>query len=675
VDADGSIQAETVAGLPGEHVGDGVVVEEATTLEVEQDAALQGALKAVDIVGAEVHRPVEDDGAVVAPGEDAVEYDDVEVEVRIERGAEAVQEGDAAEGARRSSGAPGTRRSGFRATLQSDAAGRQQRRSLPPNIRHCLPLPKRPDYLCRAYRRVQSNPFPPGSRMASDQSSSTPDPQRGQVQDASVERAPAGAQDHTEAALRLDAERFRHLADNIREVFFILSPATGRMEYISPAYDEVWGRPGSELYERPQVWMESVLAEDRERVGGVFARSLQGLQTDMEYRIVRSDGQMRWLHARSFPVRDAAGRCIRVVGIAEDISARVEKERALKETSDLLDLALIAAEERAAENAALTEFLDVLQACQTIEEVYRIVADSLPALLDASKGALGLIAPSRNIVEVFAEWGDTPGTRRTFEPHECWGLRRGKLNWVADSRSATRCAHVNAPVGSYLCVPLAAQGETIGVLYIEGASAPEGATPPVGYGEPLCRKASSVSERMSLTIANIRLRDALRAQSIRDPLTGLFNRRYLEESLEREVRRAHRNDDCVAVIMLDLDRFKQFNDTFGHEGGDAALRAMGSFLGEHTRGQDVACRYGGEEFALILSGASIEAASARAENLQRDLKELVLRHAGQVMGQITVSMGVAAYPGHDTAAGLVRAADEALYRAKAEGRARYIVAG
>jgi diguanylate cyclase (GGDEF)-like protein len=194
--------------------------------------------------------------------------------------------------------------------------------------------------------------------------------------------------------------------------------------------------------------------------------------------------------------------------------------------------------------------------------------------------------------------------------------------------------------------------------------------------EALARRASAVAERISLVLANLRVREALRSQSIRDPLTGLFNRRFMEESLEREVRRAARNDEGVALLMLDLDHFKLFNDTFGHQAGDMLLRGFGDFLSQGTRGQDVACRYGGEEFLLVLAGASIDAGCKRAELLREGLKQLTVRHAGQVLGRITVSIGVSAFPVHGaTGEELVRGADRALYRAKEEGRDRVVVAG
>jgi diguanylate cyclase (GGDEF)-like protein len=184
-----------------------------------------------------------------------------------------------------------------------------------------------------------------------------------------------------------------------------------------------------------------------------------------------------------------------------------------------------------------------------------------------------------------------------------------------------------------------------------------------------------VGERISLALANLRLREVLRSQSIRDPLTGLFNRRYMEEALARDLRRAARNEECVAVLMFDIDQFKQFNDTFGHHAGDTVLRALGDLLSRQTRGQDIACRYGGEEFVVLLAGTSIDDARKLAELLRHELKQLTVQHAGQVLGRISASIGISAFPGHATTAEeLLRAADQALYRAKAQGRDRVVVA-
>ncbi len=365
--------------------------------------------------------------------------------------------------------------------------------------------------------------------------------------------------------------------------------------------------------------------------------------------------------------------------IVRDVTERKQAEIALQEAHTKLRIALGESQQHAREAIKLTELVDILQSCQTVEEACQIAGSTLPATLSSPSGALCLTTPSRNMVEVAATWGDSLATEKTFAPNDCWALRRGKIHRVNDAAPLLRCAHVSrTPTGGYLCVPLAAHGETLGVLCLGRPPQSPHLSPRSSEDqiEALAGQAAAVGERLSLALANLRLREVLRSQSIRDPLTGLFNRRYMEESLEREVRRADRNQECVTLLMIDIDHFKRFNDTFGHQAGDTLLRALGDFLSQRTRGQDVACRYGGEEFVLILAGASTDAACKRGELLREELKQLAVQHAGQVLGRITISIGISAFPGHGTTAEtLLRAADQALYRAKKEGRDRVVVAG
>jgi diguanylate cyclase (GGDEF)-like protein/PAS domain S-box-containing protein len=162
----------------------------------------------------------------------------------------------------------------------------------------------------------------------------------------------------------------------------------------------------------------------------------------------------------------------------------------------------------------------------------------------------------------------------------------------------------------------------------------------------------------------------LTQQATHDLLTGLYNRHYLDETLPRELQRATRHRrSSVGVIMLDIDHFKRFNDTYGHDGGDALLRAVGAFLQTNIRGEDIACRYGGEEFSLVLPGASLVDTQQRAEAIRAGVQALVVEHAGQALTHVTVSLGVAVFSDYRTTADmLIRAADQALYQAKRSGR-------
>lgn len=183
------------------------------------------------------------------------------------------------------------------------------------------------------------------------------------------------------------------------------------------------------------------------------------------------------------------------------------------------------------------------------------------------------------------------------------------------------------------------------------------------------------NERLQAQLTKIQaLQAQLREQAIRDALTGLFNRRYLEETLERELLRARREASPISLIMLDIDHFKKLNDTFGHKAGDVMLQTLGEVLRTHTRGSDVACRYGGEEFVAVLPGASLELAHQRAEQWRALFEQLSVPY-GKVELRATLSLGVAVYPQHGaTSDEVLRVADTALYMAKTEGRNRVVVA-
>jgi len=187
--------------------------------------------------------------------------------------------------------------------------------------------------------------------------------------------------------------------------------------------------------------------------------------------------------------------------------------------------------------------------------------------------------------------------------------------------------------------------------------------------------ARTFAEQTALALANLNMREVLRMQSVRDPLTGLYNRRYMEESLERELRRATRKNSSVGLMMLDVDHFKRFNDTFGHEAGDSVLRTLGNLFRTQFRGEDVVCRYGGEEFTIILPEASLETTCQRAEELREAAKKDVAQLGGQSLEPVSLSIGVSSFPTNGTTGeALLRAADAALYRAKEKGRDRVVVA-
>jgi diguanylate cyclase (GGDEF)-like protein len=334
------------------------------------------------------------------------------------------------------------------------------------------------------------------------------------------------------------------------------------------------------------------------------------------------------------------------------------------------------------EAALLGEFSELLQSCLTAEEAHQLIASRAQMLLPGISGALCITASSRDIVEVVAAWGHPALAENFFAPKDCWALRRGRVHIIADDPGVVSCAHLgNVRPRRAMCVPMMAHGEALGLLYLDtgdgvGATDNAGNTDtrhPQKFAAQLSdsdqQLAKTFAEQASLALANLNMREILKAQSIRDPLTGLYNRRYMEESLERELSRAMRKKSTLGIMMIDVDHFKHFNDTFGHEAGDAVLRQMGNLLRTYFRGEDVACRYGGEEFTVIMPDASVEATQRRAEQLREAMKKDVAQLNGQALAAVSLSIGVSSFPADGaTAEALLRSADNALYRAKKQGR-------
>jgi diguanylate cyclase (GGDEF)-like protein len=316
----------------------------------------------------------------------------------------------------------------------------------------------------------------------------------------------------------------------------------------------------------------------------------------------------------------------------------------------------------------LSNMAATLQTCLAQEEVGTVVGPFLERLLPGSSGGVYLVKNSRNVVEVGARWGAAPPDLMVFPPNDCWAIRRGQMHVVDEALTAPRCAHGRTEVRCQACAPMMAQGEMLGILHAESRAGP---VSPVDQAL-LQRVAGEVAQ----ALANLRYRDALKRMAIRDPLTGLFNRRYLEEYLAMEITRSMRNQQHLGLVLVDIDHFKAFNDSYGHEAGDEVLCEVGKLFMRHIRDGDAACRYGGEEFVLAMWECPPEAARTRAEALREDVKKLQVRIGQRALGGITLSAGVAVFPDHGTTAEeVLRAADRALYTAKLAGRDRVCVAG
>ncbi|MBF0537223.1 MAG: diguanylate cyclase [Nitrospirae bacterium] len=331
-------------------------------------------------------------------------------------------------------------------------------------------------------------------------------------------------------------------------------------------------------------------------------------------------------------------------------------------------------EMRELESGLFSRMSELFQACNSVEEASVVITNTLSQLFPHDRGALYIYNSSKNLLESISVWGSPLPQELVITQNECWGLRRGHVHVMVDDAKDLVCQHVREKGVPYICTPIMAKGETTGMLHLmldslRGKS----------YEQDRLKEKEQLALRLAegcgLAITNLKLQESLRNMSMRDPLTGLFNRRYMKESLELEWQRSMRKYTHIGIIMIDIDHFKQFNDTFGHDGGDKLLCELGMFLVKQVRGGDIACRYGGEEFTIIMPEASVEITTQRAEQIREAASHMHVMYKQQSLGVITLSMGVAVLPVHgaDTNT-VIQAADTALYRAKNEGRNRVCVA-
>lgn len=310
-----------------------------------------------------------------------------------------------------------------------------------------------------------------------------------------------------------------------------------------------------------------------------------------------------------------------------------------------------------------------LLACSSTSATHEILADFGRQAFPEGSGRMFFSDDASGDLVSVASWGEAFSRPERLHAGDCLALRRGQPYFFHSEDTEPICPHLERSVHSCsLCVPLESQRETFGLLTLVGEmeDAPS---------EAALSLAVAMAQSVALAVGHLRMRERLESQSVRDPLTGLFNRRYLEESLTRELAQASRHRLPLGLIMIDLDRFKDYNDNLGHPAGDELLRRIAQLLQRGVRAGDIACRYGGDEFAVILPGASLEITRVRAVELLGSVKRLGSGAARGPARAVTLSTGVAAFPEHGTGAQeLLHAADVALYQAKAQGRDRAVVA-
>jgi diguanylate cyclase (GGDEF)-like protein/PAS domain S-box-containing protein len=498
-----------------------------------------------------------------------------------------------------------------------------------------------------------------------------------------------------EKAGRESEERYKSVMEAVPDPIVVF--IKGRVTYVNPAFTRVFGWALDELAEEAvapfagasAIWEQEVVS------GAIPAESVFGFET----RRKNKAGDTIDINVSAALLRGSDGEVIGSVIALQDITERKRAERELQkykdqleelvrqrtaeaaqlaETNKKLHASVRQQEQRTYELTVLHQMGELLQACRTEEETYKIVGNACSRIFPGDRGFLSIMDETRTTLQITATWGSPQPTGTDISFESCWALRLGKMHCVENPEVELICPHgPHVEWSMSICAPITAQGEVLGMLHLGWDPGHAAADDDESQQTVDSRRMLVIRlvEHYALALVNLRLHNTLTRLSIRDPLTGLYNRRYMEASLEREIKRAKRRGASLGVIMVDVDHFKTFNDVHGHEVGDAILRKLGAFFEKSVRGEDIACRYGGEEFILILPDTGIDDLMRRAETMRtRAKEEVAVVQRGKTL-TITLSMGVAVFPEHGASGEeTLGAADQALYRAKSEGRDRIVKA-
>ncbi|HQI21803.1 MAG TPA: diguanylate cyclase [Candidatus Saccharicenans sp.] len=473
--------------------------------------------------------------------------------------------------------------------------------------------------------------------------------------------------------LRESEELFRSMVESLGEAVVIVDPDE-RFVFANPAARRIFNDTENKLEGRSLS--EFTSREDFERLRQQTRRRQLGFHDTYDLQLTLPDGTKKVVIVNAAPRVDADGRFSGVLAVLTEITERKKQEKALAEAKDKLEKAIAELEQRNKDIVQLVEMGEAISLARSEKEAIDIIINYAEKLFSEDSGLFYLRPEKENFIELTSAWNLSQKIGPILNLEDCWALRKSSPHFVDPDTGAFLCPHfrdiVKLPART-ACLPLISGGETIGLLAVICCSREEASD----LLEFEARKSllTVFSQRVASSLANIRLRESLRQQSIRDPLTGIFNRRYLEETLQREFSRARRLNQPLSIIMFDIDHFKAVNDSYGHEAGDVVLQSIARELQSIVRTEDIVCRFGGEEFVVVMPGMDFKKAAARASLILQAVRNLELLVGETKLIKITMSAGVASFPSHGkTPAEVLQAADQALFRAKKLGRDRAVEA-
>ncbi len=467
-----------------------------------------------------------------------------------------------------------------------------------------------------------------------------------------------------EESLRESEARLRMLVDNAEDMIFMQDP-TGRILFFNaPSLYEI--NENIVVGSLPGAHLPGDLARAINSVNKNVKETLKPQIFEVTFSTRSGPVFVSFL---SYAILDENGRLQAFGTIGRNITALKKAEQALSETQRALSIRVAELERNYQEISLISEMLTMLQFSQELDEAFKLSAQFLRQLFASYSGSLMGVQPTTGALTVRFGWGREGTRQRSYTIDDCWAVRTGKPYYQSASETGLRCKHMEEhPQKSGYCLPILIEKQPAGCLSIQGDKQE--------IPERIRQLANTVTEQLNLAFTNIQLRHGLRQQAIHDALTGLYNRLYLDESLTRELYRQERSGQSLSIIMMDLDHLKEINDIYGHAAGDSVLRSLGSLIKQSVRASDLPCRYGGDEFVLVMPDTSLETAVRRAEKIADQFRKLSIPFGTQTLGGYTLSIGIASAPKHGhTSQDLLAAADQALYQAKRGGRDQVVSAG
>ncbi|MDO5102154.1 MAG: sensor domain-containing diguanylate cyclase [Lautropia sp.] len=504
--------------------------------------------------------------------------------------------------------------------------------------------------------------------------------QKNQMLSAEIERIR-----HANEVIALSEARYRLLMDTVAEGIWILD-RIGRISFANPRLADMLGTKAEQL--KGRALLELVPEEERPAIISMLQRQQRGEAVRMLCHLLRPDGNLVAVQISSTPLARGAesGSSLSVITDLSDqmkvqeqlrkLAAELEEQvqgrtKAYRETAERLAATLDASQAQSRAYGILQDMNDMLQACTTPAEAARVAGEFAIKLFNADSGSIYVTEPAQSNFRLLGSWGLQGESADSLHLSECWGLRQNQAYPHNENQLGLRCHHLSiGPNRHSCCMPMFANGQATGMISLRSDQTFIHANTERTATDQKIQRLFSAS--VAQFLANLSLRQTLEQQSLRDPLTNLFNRRYFNEQLAIEFERASRARSPLALQMVDIDHFKRINDRYGHEAGDRVLREVSDVLTQNARAGDIVCRWGGEEFLILMPGLNGTSAKRRADEIRRRVQERVETVGGSA---VSVSIGVAAYPEHASDPdGLINVSDRALYASKGAGRNRVTLA-